>query len=453
MAGLPLGGEEEIVAGRRIPVVTIGLIAANVIVYLITSASSLFVSTSVYYVMKYGFVPAILLQNPVEGVFRIFTSMFIHANILHIFFNMYFLYVFGRAVENVLGRGRYLALYLASGVAAAIFHTTFTYLGGSSQLTIPAVGASGAISGVLGAYMILFPGTSLTVCWWWFLFPFCFTLRASTYLIFWFALQVIEGYMTSSMGGAGVAFFAHVGGFLTGIALLPIIINWARHRYLKMRSEILYHFMSFVRRSFEIREGLGTFAKAVMSALIVAVIIGSAYALAQSPHLGNVYEIDILNVYSYPSMTPLASYSSIPVSVQPGKLSSIGIPYVRVFLNRLIVLKVFWDPHWSSRVGSWWSGEIKVLNVVVPVRLLLKKADYMFNRLVRAEGELITVPVYLKGGVERLGSPILYVFSIRSLVLYPEILQTTSFVCIALSLLSLYAVLRKSEALVLMDYG
>ncbi len=449
MAGIPLGGEEELVAGRKTPIVTIGLVVANVIVYLITSAPYLFVQTSNYYIFRYGFVPAVLLQNPLEGIARIFTSMFIHANLLHIFFNMYFLYIFGRAVENVLGRGRYLALYLASGVAAALFHTAFTYLGGPSQLVIPAVGASGAISGVLGAYMILFPATSLTVCWWFFIFPFCFTLRASTYLIFWFALQVIEGYMTSSMGGAGIAFFAHVGGFLTGIALLPLIVNWVRHRYLRMRSEVIHYLMGFIRRSYEVG-GLGPLAKAVMTALIIAVLAGSAYSMAQSMQLFGVYEIKSLEVFSYPSMAPLASYTSIIVNVQQGGASlGIGLPYVRVFLNRLIALKLFWDPSWSSRVGTWWSGEVRILGVEVPVRLLLNSAKYSMSRLIFASGSMITTPVYIKGGVEKLGAPILYKFSIESLFLHPQVMQIVSLSCIGLSLLTLYALLRKSEKLAL----
>ncbi len=454
MAGLPVGGEEEFIFGRqRTPVVTISLIIINAIVYLYTSASLLFMATPQSIVYAYGFIPAILLRDPLQGFARIFSSMFMHANLIHIFFNMYFLYVFGRAVENAIGRWRYLGLYLASGVAAALFHTAFTFLGGPQQMIIPAVGASGAISGVLGAYMLLFPGTSLTVCWWFFFLPFCFTLRAAAYLIFWFALQVIEGYTTASIGGAGVAFFAHVGGFLTGIALLPLVVNWVRHRYLKMRSEFLTRFFDYIRYAYSYieRPGLGKLAKIVLTVLIAAVAIGSAYSFAQSYSLYSSYVIKYLEVYEYPTQAPIASYTNLIVSVQPKHFINLRAPlsYVSVFVNRLVALNLFWDPTWSSYVGKWVSRDVEVLGVKVPVKLFLYSAKYSGSKLVEASGKMVTVPISIRGRVKELGAPELYVFYIVAAALHPEVMQIVSGVSLVLSLASLYAIYRKSDELAL----
>ncbi len=456
MAGLPMGGEEELALGRhRTPVVTIVLIVVNVVVYVFTSARTLFMYTPDYYVYSYGFIPMLLLKNPVAGFARIFTSMFMHANLPHIFFNMYFLYVFGRAVENAIGRWRYLALYIASGIAAAIFHTTFTFLGGPQEMIIPAVGASGAISGVLGAYLILFPGTSLTVCWWFFYFPFCFTLRAAAYLIFWFALQVIEGYASASLGGAGVAFFAHAGGFLTGIAILPMIVNWARHRYLRMRSEFITRFLDYIRYAYSYieRPGIGRSAKLILTALIVAVAVGSAYSFIQARALVHSYNIDYLGVYAYPSETPITSYSNILISVERGKFVHLGreLQYVNVFVNRLIALNLFWDPTWSSYVGKWVSKEVEVLGLKVPVKVMLDSAKYSGSKLIEASGKMITEPIYIRGRVKEIGAPILFIFQLSVAALHPEVMQAASGVSLLLSIASLYTLYRKSEELTLVS--
>ncbi len=132
--------------------------------------------------------------------------MFLHADFFHILFNMYFLYLFGRAAEEALGRIRYLALYFVSGIAASIFHAAFSFLGGATAYVIPAIGASGAISGVLGAYLILFPGTSIVIGSFFLYIPMFFRVKAAYYMIFWFATELIYGF--ARLGG-GTAFFAH----------------------------------------------------------------------------------------------------------------------------------------------------------------------------------------------------------------------------------------------------
>jgi len=449
MAGIPLGGEEELIFRRRLPVGTIGLVVANVLVYIYTSYQSFFLQTSSYYVYNYGFVPALLLQHPLQGFVRIFTSMFLHANLLHIFFNMYFLYVFGRAVENALGTGRYLALYFLSGIAASIFHTTFTYLGGVYEMGIPAIGASGAISGVLGAYLVLFPGTSLTVCWWFFFLPFCFTLRASAYLIFWFALQVINGYLAASTpGGAGVAFFAHVGGFLTGIALLPLVIDRVRHRYLKMRAELITRFMDYIRYVYEgiERAGLGALAKGVLTALIVAIVAGSAYAFAISGSICSCYHLET-TIKGVPQ--PISMYIPVP---KPGMgMWRTPITEINVLLNRLTALKVFWDPKWAQYVGRTVSTYVEVdhIPLKVPVRLRIFDATYVHNLLVYMRGELYTQAIILRWGSYVLGAWIGYYFTLELVRMYSSLLQGLAIISLITSLWALYVIHRRSPELTL----
>ena len=157
-------------------------------------------------------------------VLTIFTSMFMHGGLFHIGGNMLYLWIFGNNVEDTLGHGRYLLFYLLSGVAAALAQTA---VGPSS--TVPMVGASGAVSGVLGAYLILFPGAHVTTL---IILGFFFRLvqiPAMVVLGFWIVLQLLSGLGSFGSSG-GVAFFAHVGGFLAGMGLLFVLKPRARSR-------------------------------------------------------------------------------------------------------------------------------------------------------------------------------------------------------------------------------
>ncbi|MDI6805787.1 MAG: rhomboid family intramembrane serine protease, partial [Candidatus Bathyarchaeia archaeon] len=199
--------------------------------------------------------------------------MFLHADFFHMLFNMYFLYLFGRAVENVLGGLKYLALYLISGIASSIFHTAFSFLGGSTAYVIPAIGASGAISGVLGAYLILYPGTSLIMGWMFFFFPMFFRIKAAYYLIFWFATQLIYGYARLA---ESTAVFAHVGGFIAGIALLPLLAKKERISQLKLlRNIALPPYLTFIPGK---TVGLGSITKTIVAVLLSSLLVGAAYA-------------------------------------------------------------------------------------------------------------------------------------------------------------------------------
>ena len=215
---------------RRAPVVTLGLIAANAAVWFWElSGTSVEVD-----VLRYGFYPC-KLAGPchlptVPGLHAaelpwwqsVFSSMFMHASWAHILGNMLFLWIFGNNVEDALGRVRFLLWYLAAGVAAATLQTLVTLMvGTAADASIPNIGASGAISGVLGAYVVLLPRARvLTLVGW---FPV--QLPALLYIGFWFALQLWAGSysVVNPQSGGGVAFFAHVGGFLFGAVTVRLV--------------------------------------------------------------------------------------------------------------------------------------------------------------------------------------------------------------------------------------
>jgi membrane associated rhomboid family serine protease len=175
------------------------------------------------FVMEFGLVPCRLtgacrmaadLPSP---VFSIFSSMFLHGGLFHIGGNMLYLWIFGNNVEDTLGHGRFLVFYLAGGVAAAAAQTL---VGPESR--VPMIGASGAISGVLGAYIVLFPQASVLTL---IIFGFFWRIVRIPALIvlgFWMVVQILNGLGSFGAGG-GVAWFAHIGGFFAGMALLPLI--------------------------------------------------------------------------------------------------------------------------------------------------------------------------------------------------------------------------------------
>ena len=188
--------------GKTFPIVNLSFIALNVIVF--------FFSLTNYenFINTYGFKPSEF------SILTLFTSMFLHGGIAHIFGNMWFLYIFGDNVEDVLGHVKYFVFYLLAGIGASLTHY-FLNLGSS----IPAVGASGAISGVLGAYIVFFPHVSVYVSGY---FGHVGKVSAKFMLGIWFLFQLLSG--TFSLFGAqsGIAFFAHIGGFVfgAGFALL-----------------------------------------------------------------------------------------------------------------------------------------------------------------------------------------------------------------------------------------
>jgi membrane associated rhomboid family serine protease len=207
---------------ERTPIVTVALIGACVLVFF--WQASLGVREGAAAIYSFGFIPAVFFdaaELPAELAVipsgaTLVSSMFLHGGLMHLAGNMLYLWVFGNNVEDAMGHGRFTAFYLLCGAAAA-----FAQALPDPASEIPMIGASGAISGVLGAYLILFPHARVFV-----LIPFGFmflhAIPARWLLVFWFGFQLLSGVMADPAEG-GVAFWAHVGGFLAGMALVPFM--------------------------------------------------------------------------------------------------------------------------------------------------------------------------------------------------------------------------------------
>ena len=203
------------------PTVNLILIAINAVVFLfeLTLGNGYRLN---HFIEHYGIVPDRL------NIASIFTSMFIHGGWLHILGNMWFLWVFGRGVEDILGHAKYLFFYLACGVAAAVAHVLI-----NAGSTVPTIGASGAIAGVMGAYLVTFPRARVVTLVFILIFITTVDIPAAFLLLYWFAIQFFNGvgsvgYSQASQGD--VAWFAHVGGFITGIILIKLISPRKRFR-------------------------------------------------------------------------------------------------------------------------------------------------------------------------------------------------------------------------------
>ena len=162
------------------------------------------------FVYDYGFVPSLFFEAPVANLYRLLTSMFLHGGVVHILGNMFFLWVFGDNIEDRLGHVGFLIFYLVGGVLATLVHGLF-----SLASAVPMIGASGAVSAVLGAYLVLFPRQRIFT----FVPPFfLFWLPAWFYLGYWALIQFVQaGGLVVRPGAVNdVAFWAHVGGFLFG---------------------------------------------------------------------------------------------------------------------------------------------------------------------------------------------------------------------------------------------
>ncbi len=224
---------------ERTPVVTLFLIAANVIVFfwqiggtsLLAASSSgvdpiALVSGSLREsVLRGGAIPYeiltfhdIDLRDIVPPPFTILTSMFMHGGIGHIAFNLLFLWIFGNNVEDALGRVRFVAFYLLSGIAAALAQTVAA--AASGDVLVPMVGASGAIAGVLAGYLVLFPGSRVVTLVIIVFFVRIVPVPASFFIGLWFLMQIASVLFG---GSPGVAFFAHIGGFVAGYLLVRVM--------------------------------------------------------------------------------------------------------------------------------------------------------------------------------------------------------------------------------------
>jgi membrane associated rhomboid family serine protease len=201
----PIGDDNT---GRRIvPVVTYVLIAINVVVFLLE------LQNGDPFIQNWAFVPARFSQEPTADLTTVFTAMFMHGSWLHLGGNMLYLWIFGDNVEDRFGHLRFLVFYLAAGIAATF--AQYAFMPGS---TVPNVGASGAIAGVLGAYILMFPQARVNVL----LGQTIVAMPALIVLGFWIVLQLVSGvgsiaYTDADVGG--VAYMAHVGGFVAGFLM------------------------------------------------------------------------------------------------------------------------------------------------------------------------------------------------------------------------------------------
>lgn len=207
------------------------LIIANVVVFLVywLSWKEIYLSSEVASVIENRFVlyPQEILQG--QGIYTLVTSMFMHANWLHLLGNMLFLYIFGDNVEDIFGHVGYLVFYILCGVAATFSHIMSLYLGLTypANFTVGVVGASGAISGVLGAYFVLYPKAKILTWVAYFILP----IPAVIFLGFWFLMQWLYGLFDIY---GDVAYWAHIGGFIVGM-LLAFGLERKRARELKLR--------------------------------------------------------------------------------------------------------------------------------------------------------------------------------------------------------------------------
>jgi membrane associated rhomboid family serine protease len=223
---IPLG---DSVPSERTPFITYSLIALNVVVFFVELVMG---RAADNFIMTWGTVPIDIIhwrQAP-WALLTLVTSTFLHAGWLHLIGNMLYLGVFGDNVEGIMGHKRYLFFYLVCGVAANVAQV---FIAPTSQL--PGIGASGAIAGVLGAYLLCFPRARVFVGIFLLIYMEVIALPAILVLGFWFIIQLFNGVATVSLAGqaavGGVAYWAHIGGFLAGLILTPLLRQRRRHAF------------------------------------------------------------------------------------------------------------------------------------------------------------------------------------------------------------------------------
>jgi membrane associated rhomboid family serine protease len=207
------------------PLITVLIIVINAVVFL--HEISLDDYSRNYFIAHYGLIPVRAHLHPLTYL----TSMFLHGGWMHIIGNMWFLWIFGDNVEDVMGHFKYLAFYILCGLAAAIAQS---FMNADSRL--PMVGASGAIAGVMGAYLVKFPRSRIVTLVFIFIFFTTIEVPATLMLLYWFFIQVFSGVGTigySRLSQGGTAWFAHVGGFISGIILINLM--GTRPKYMQRR--------------------------------------------------------------------------------------------------------------------------------------------------------------------------------------------------------------------------
>lgn len=207
------------VKAKGFPFITIFLIAVNILIF----AQMVLMGRAEEFVNQYSLIPETVHFLDPSSLIQFVTSMFLHGGFFHIFSNMWFLWVFGDNVEIEVGHFKYLFLYLLAGFAGSLAQYLLNPTSG-----IPVIGASGAVSGVLGAYLTLFPKHSIKSVVFIFFVITVVNIPAAFYLFYWFILQFFQGLaslpsLNEELGG--IAFFAHVGGFIAGIVLARFFVK------------------------------------------------------------------------------------------------------------------------------------------------------------------------------------------------------------------------------------
>ncbi|MCZ6541821.1 MAG: rhomboid family intramembrane serine protease [Nitrospinae bacterium] len=196
---------------KHFPLLTILLIGGNIFVFFWEFS---YPGQTAALFLNYGLVPYELMQSPIQTYPNVFSAMFLHAGFLHLGGNMLYLWIFGNNIEDVLGKVRFIMFYLVCGVIAAMCHV---YMDSGSR--VPMVGASGAISGILGAYMVLFPKTRVKTLVFLGILVTIIRIPAAILLLLWLGLQIFNSIASGNVGG-GVAWMAHIGGFVAGMILI-----------------------------------------------------------------------------------------------------------------------------------------------------------------------------------------------------------------------------------------
>jgi membrane associated rhomboid family serine protease len=216
---IPLRSTERVYSAS---VVTGSLIALNTLVFLYQATLSPVALDQL--VQHWGIVPDARPFNFAS----LFTSMFLHGGWLHLIGNMLYLWVFGRNIEDLIGGARFLVFYLLCGLASGIVHVMF-----NAYSQVPTIGASGAIAGVMGAYLLRFPRARIVTLVMFIVFFTTMDLPAALLLLFWFGLQFLNGFGTlgeHNYNAGGTAYFAHIGGFLAGMLLIRLFPARQRRR-------------------------------------------------------------------------------------------------------------------------------------------------------------------------------------------------------------------------------
>ena len=225
---------KDTVQSRSVPLVTWGIILLNALVFFYELSLPEEQLELFFYAL--GMVPARLSADPWGACPTLFTSMFLHGGWLHFLGNMWVLFLFGDAAEDRMGSVRYLVFYLLCGLAADL-----AQYAASPYSTVPGIGASGAIAGVMGAYFVLFPTAQVLTLIPILFIPFIVEVPAVFYLAIWFMTQFFHGTLSlvSAQTYEGVAWWAHVGGFVAGIALLPVFKK-SRREYRRYYADEYY---------------------------------------------------------------------------------------------------------------------------------------------------------------------------------------------------------------------